>query len=93
MEALKQAKKAAVSKWFPYGFGPATGTLFVIEEIGAVLDDENYGEYQGQRQEVGDEVRVGEAGTAKAGSWFDEYQSARRSETRTKKARQDDDVD
>ncbi|KAE9379821.1 hypothetical protein N431DRAFT_394184 [Stipitochalara longipes BDJ] len=92
IEALKQAKKAAASKWFPYGYGPATGTSFVIEEIGAVSDDEeNYGEYQGQRQEVSDEVRAWEEETAKAGSWFDEYQNARKEEARTKRARDDDD--
>lgn len=45
-EAIKQAKKAAAEKWFPFGFGPATGTSFVIEEIGETSDDEeNYGDY------------------------------------------------
>jgi hypothetical protein len=92
VEASKQAKKAAASKWFPYGYGPATGTSFVIEEIGAVSDDEeNYGEYQGQRQEVGDEVRAWETETAKAGNWFDEYQKSRKEEEKIKKARGDDD--
>ncbi len=47
VEREKDAKKTAVLKWFPYGFGAATGTSFVIEEIGEVSDDEeNYGEYQ-----------------------------------------------
>jgi hypothetical protein len=88
---LKQAKKAAALKWFPYGFGPATGTSFVIEEIGAVSDDEeNYGEYQGQRQEIGDEVRAWETERTKAGSWFDEYQNSRREEAKIKRASGDD---
>jgi hypothetical protein len=87
---LKQDKKAAALKWFPYGYGPATGTSFVIEEIGAVSDDEeNYGEYQGQRQEIGDDVAVGENNTIKAGSWFDEYQNSRREEAKIKRARDD----
>jgi hypothetical protein len=46
--AIAQAKKAAATKWFPYGFGPATGTSFVIEAIAEHDDDEeDYGEYQG----------------------------------------------
>jgi hypothetical protein len=94
VEALKQAKKAAASKWFPYGYGPATGTSFVIEEIGAISDDEeNYGEYQGQRQEVCDELREWEMEKAKAGSWFDEYQKSRREEKRIRTAGSDDNDD
>lgn len=43
----QEARKAAASKWFPYGFGTATGTSFVIEEIGDVSDDEEeYGDWQ-----------------------------------------------
>jgi len=83
VEALKQAKKAAASKWFPYGYGPAIGTSFVIEEIAAHSDDEeDYGEYQGQRWEISDEMRAWEEEKAKAGSWFDEYQKARKEEGR-----------
>jgi hypothetical protein len=42
-----EARKAAAMKWFPYGFGSATGTQFVIEEVGEVDDDEeDYGEWQ-----------------------------------------------
>ncbi|KAN0119167.1 ADP-ribosylation [Hyaloscypha variabilis] len=94
VEALKQAKKAAASKWFPYGFGPATGTSFIIEEIGAVSDDEeNYGEYQGQRLEVEEEMRRGEARTSKSGSWFDEYQNARKTKANSNKAIDNDDDD
>lgn len=95
VEALKQAKKAAASKWFPYGYGPATGTSFVIEEIGEISDDEeDYGDYQKQRQEVDNEVKVwdGEE-TEKSGSWFDEYQASRRMEAKIKKARGDGDDD
>jgi hypothetical protein len=77
--AIAQAKKAAAVKWFPYGFGPATGTSFVIEAIAEHDDDEeDYGEYQGRRQEVKNEVKeykkcVEEEG----GSWFDVYQKSR----------------
>lgn len=36
-------------KYFPYGYGAATGTSFVIEGVGEVDDDEEeYGEYQRQ---------------------------------------------
>lgn len=46
----KDAKKAAAMKWFPYGFGSATGTNFVIEEIGQVSDDEEeYGDWQADK--------------------------------------------
>jgi hypothetical protein len=94
VEALKQAKKAAASKWFPYGFGPATGTSFVIEEIGEVSDDEeDYGEYQGQRKEVDDEVKTWEKDTVQAGSWFDEYQTSRKVEKKMKKDAGSDDDD
>ncbi|KAG0645998.1 hypothetical protein D0Z07_7893 [Hyphodiscus hymeniophilus] len=79
VEALKAAKKAAAAKWFPYGFGPATGTSFVIEEIGEVSDDEeNYGEYQKERKEVGNEIKEWEERMEQKGaSWFDEYQNVR----------------
>ncbi|KAK2593552.1 hypothetical protein QQS21_008727 [Conoideocrella luteorostrata] len=55
-EGDKQRAKAAVlakaSKYFPYGFGPATGNKFVVEEVGEVSeDDEDYGEYQELRVE------------------------------------------
>jgi hypothetical protein len=46
----KEARKAAALKWFPYGFGPATGTRFVIEEVGEISDDEEeYGEWQAEK--------------------------------------------
>lgn len=67
IERIKQAKQAAAAKWFPYGYGPARGTEFVIEEIGEVDDDEeDYGEYQGERIEQDDdeEWEDGDAGLA-----------------------------
>jgi hypothetical protein len=46
----KEARKAAALKWFPYGFGPATGTRFVIEEVGDISDDEEeYGDWQADK--------------------------------------------
>ncbi|CAM1510118.1 Fc.00g004530.m01.CDS01 [Cosmosporella sp. VM-42] len=46
----REAKKAAAMKWFPYGFGPATGTRFVIEEVGDISDDEEeYGDWQADK--------------------------------------------
>ncbi|KAF3082590.1 hypothetical protein TWF102_001151 [Orbilia oligospora] len=43
----KQALMARALKWFPYGYGPATGTRFVVEAVAEVSDDEEeYGEYQ-----------------------------------------------
>ncbi|KAK3359662.1 hypothetical protein B0T25DRAFT_577754 [Lasiosphaeria hispida] len=46
----KEAKKAAAMKWFPYGFGSATGTHLVIQEVGAISDDEEeYGDWQDER--------------------------------------------
>lgn len=49
-QRAQQALKSKAAKWFPYGYGPATGTSFVIEEVGDVdEDDENYGDYQQER--------------------------------------------
>ncbi|EQB49384.1 hypothetical protein CGLO_11301 [Colletotrichum gloeosporioides Cg-14] len=49
-QRAKQAVLAKASKYFPYGYGPATGGRFVIEEVGEVSEDEeNYGEYQSMR--------------------------------------------
>ncbi|RKK70594.1 hypothetical protein BFJ69_g11669 [Fusarium oxysporum] len=46
----KEARKAAALKWFPYGFGPAMGTRFVIEEVGEISDDEEeYGDWQADK--------------------------------------------
>ncbi|KAK5992949.1 hypothetical protein PT974_06374 [Cladobotryum mycophilum] len=50
LKRSQEARKAAAMKWFPYGFGSAAGTSFVIEEIGEVSDDEEeYGAWQGDR--------------------------------------------
>ena len=40
LEREKAAKQAAAAKWFPYGYGPAKGTRFVIEEIRETSDYE-----------------------------------------------------
>ena len=72
--AEQQERKVAALKWFPYGFGPATGTSFVIEEVGEISDDEeDYGTYQKDRQEVENK----KTRQVKVGSWLDEYQSSR----------------
>ncbi|KAK6526397.1 hypothetical protein TWF694_004992 [Orbilia ellipsospora] len=48
----KQALMSRALKWFPYGYGPATGTRFVIEAVADDSDDEEeYGEYQEDRAE------------------------------------------
>ncbi|KAK3680694.1 hypothetical protein LTR37_021107 [Vermiconidia calcicola] len=75
----KQALKAAAKKWFPYGYGPAHGTNFVIEDIAEVSDDEEtLGDFQTQRVEQereirGNRIRMG-------ASWFDEYQLVRKTD-------------
>jgi hypothetical protein len=77
--ARKEALKAAASKWFPYGYGPATGTNFVIEEIGDVSDDEEeYGEYQGLRGAQEDDLESFHTRSEdEKTSWFDEFQTVR----------------
>ena len=51
--AEQEERKAAAMKCFPFGFGTATGTNFVVEEIGEVYDDEeDYGSYQNERRDV-----------------------------------------
>ncbi|KAI1402116.1 ADP-ribosylation [Hypoxylon fuscum] len=53
----KAATLARAAKYFPYGFGAATGSRFVVEEIGEVdEDDEEYGDYQALR---GEEIKDG----------------------------------
>ncbi|KAL7906127.1 hypothetical protein GGI35DRAFT_115833 [Trichoderma velutinum] len=84
------ALKAAAMKWFPYGFGTATGTSFVIEDIGATSDDsETYGDWQEDKHafEPSDEQSVGwghrssgwdeEEGYSQKGLFLDEYQKDR----------------
>jgi hypothetical protein len=73
-QAKKEALKAAASKWFPYGFGPATVSNFVIEKIGDVSDDEeNHGELQelrGQQEDDWEALHISQ--TVEKTSWFDE---------------------
>jgi hypothetical protein len=93
IEREKAAKQAAAAKWFPYGYGPAKGTRFVIEEIGETSDDEeNYGEYQDAKVEadmkrrersqehkkLNDEVKIGKL------SIFDEFFEAARTNRQQK---------
>ena len=77
---IKEAKKAVATKHFPFGVGSATGTNFVIEEIGEISDDEeNYGEYQRNKSDVGgmgDGPWSWERDTEGA-TVFDEYATAR----------------
>ncbi|KAK7992215.1 hypothetical protein PG996_012772 [Apiospora saccharicola] len=57
-QRAKQAIMARASKWFPYGYGPATNGKFVVEEVGEVDDDEeDYGDYQALRGEDLDRVQ------------------------------------
>ena len=49
-QRIKEALLAKAGKYFSYGYGPATGTKFIIEEVGEVdEDEEEYGEYQEER--------------------------------------------
>ncbi|CCF34379.1 hypothetical protein CH063_06390 [Colletotrichum higginsianum] len=49
-QRAKQAVFAKAAKYFPYGYGPATGGRFVVEEVGEVSEDEeDYGAYQAMR--------------------------------------------
>ncbi|KAJ4163672.1 hypothetical protein LMH87_005383 [Akanthomyces muscarius] len=60
-----EARKAAATKWFPYGYGTARGTQFVVEEVGEVSDDEeDYGEWQEDKHAYLSED--------KEGSWLEE---------------------
>jgi hypothetical protein len=78
VQRKKEALKAAAAKWFPYGYGPAKGTSFVIEDMAGVSDDEeDFGDFQYQRMEQEDEIRSQRL--HKGGSWFDEYQMVRKS--------------
>ncbi|KAI1806136.1 hypothetical protein F4811DRAFT_560608 [Daldinia bambusicola] len=88
-----QREKAAVfsraAKWFPYGYGPSTGSKFVVEEVGEVdEDEEGYGDYQALRgEELKDKtnlnfwswVKVGEEmDAAERGGDANEYTRERR---------------
>ena len=62
VQRSKEAVFARASKWFPYGFGPASGTRFVVEEVGEVSEDEEeYGEYQALRGDERDDIIDGES--------------------------------
>ena len=75
VQRKKQALKAAAAKWFPYGYGPAQGSSFVIEEIADVSDDEEeYGDLQMLRVDEAEGSRERQKGT----SWFDEFQTVRK---------------
>lgn len=77
-QAKKEALQAAAAKWFPYGFGPATGTNFVIEEIGETSDDEEeYGEFQEERVELENPYAQYNPFADEKKSWLDEFQTAR----------------
>ncbi|KAI4870019.1 ADP-ribosylation [Hypoxylon rubiginosum] len=56
----KAGALARASKYFPYGYGPATRGRFVVEEVGEVdEDDEEYGEYQAFRgEEIKDKTNL-----------------------------------
>ncbi|KAI1842003.1 hypothetical protein JX266_011758 [Neoarthrinium moseri] len=83
IQRAKQAMHARAAKWFPYGYGPATGGRFVVEEVGEVdEDDEEYGDYQALRgEEVKDKssldfwtwVKAAEEEDADHGLTVDEY--------------------
>lgn len=76
-EKKKRAIKAGAAKHFPFGFGPATGSNFVIEDVADVSDDEEvYGEFQKQRIEQGTEIR--EKYESRGTNWLDEYQLVRK---------------
>jgi Poly(ADP-ribose) polymerase catalytic domain len=50
---LKEERLAQARKFFAYGFGPVEGNRIVIEDIADTSDDEEeYGEYYGQRAGV-----------------------------------------
>lgn len=78
-QVKKEALKAAASQWFPYGYGPATGSNFVVEEIGEVSDDEeDYGEFQELRCQKETDSEAHYTGqTDEKKSWFDEFQTVR----------------
>ncbi|RFU77823.1 hypothetical protein TARUN_4407 [Trichoderma arundinaceum] len=95
------ALKAAAMKWFPYGFGTATGTSFVIEDIGEVSEDEeDFGVWQAERHayEPKDDwlgsrgpESLGwdeEEGSMDKGLFLDSYQRER--EVRVQRSKNDD---
>lgn len=60
-QRAKELMIGKAAKYFPYGYGPAIGTLFVVEEVGDVdEDEEDYGMYQEDRiDKVKDRLKGG----------------------------------
>ena len=57
----KAAVHARAAKYFPHGYGPATGGRFVVEEIGEVdEDEEDYGDFQASRADEAAELKSGD---------------------------------
>ncbi|KAI1338412.1 ADP-ribosylation [Xylariaceae sp. FL0016] len=98
------AIKARASKWFPCGYGPATGGRFVVEEVGEIDDDEEtYGDYQAFRMDETAEasnldywswVKAGEAEDAAGQAVvLDEYSTEKRSHKNPNHKRHPEDWD
>lgn len=69
-QRAKEAIIGRAAKYFPYGYRPAVGTSFVVEEVGEVdEDEEDYGMYQEDRT---DEVKDGLNGGGNFWGWDDE---------------------
>lgn len=101
IQRQNQALTSKAAKWFPYGYGPATGTSFVIEAVGDVDDDEEeYGVYQKDRL---DEIKEGVDGGGNVWRWnaipedgdkqMDEYYDSRRAKSKRPIRKLDDDDD
>ncbi|KAI0848286.1 hypothetical protein F5Y00DRAFT_270249 [Daldinia vernicosa] len=69
----KAAAFARAAKWFPYGYGPSTGSKFVVEEVGEVdEDEEEYGDYQALRgEEIKDKTNLNFWSWVKVGEEID----------------------
>ncbi|KFX97827.1 hypothetical protein V490_02604 [Pseudogymnoascus sp. VKM F-3557] len=80
IQRAKEALVAKAAKYFPYGYGPATGTSFVVEEVGEVdEDEEDYGEYQRNRiDETHEESDFWKWNDELAEPGMDEYTRSRR---------------
>lgn len=71
-QRAKEVMIGKAAKYFPYGYGPATGTLFVVEEVGEVdEDEESYGMYQEDRI---DKVTDGLEGGGNVWRWGEDDQ-------------------
>ena len=71
-QRAKEVMIGKAAKYFPYGYGPATGSLFVVEEVGEVdEDEESYGMYQEDRI---DQVTDGLQGGGNVWRWGEENQ-------------------